>query len=191
LNTSGNAPTWQSGGRIDAGGLSVVFDWQGDRFAHRVLLNERLALSSVEGQPEEAWPASPPAQSLMIDQNAAGLPRAMLVGMAGAGHWSASIEAVADGGILFDLACRLRGPAARRASTYALASGWEATPDEVRPGVWAVSGDAGRMEIELTGCRGEAGARFAMTLEEEAAPKGSAARTLRWCYRLREAARNV
>lgn len=183
MNTASTAPAWQSGGRIEAGPLAVVFEWQGDRFAHTLLFQGRPVALSVEGRPDEAWPPSPPAQSLMIDQNAQGLPRAMLVGMAGSGHWSASIEAV-EGGILFDLACRLRGPVGRLGSTYRLASGWTAEPDGADSSArWTITGPGVALQAELTGCGGEAGEVLAMTVRESSSAEG--ARTLRWGYLLK------
>ena len=99
---------------LEAGELRVRFTWQGDRFAHEVsVLNDgswQPALASVEGTPQDDWPPSPPFQSLHIEHREDGRTLALLVGMAGKSHWSASIEIDAEArAVLFDVACRLRG----------------------------------------------------------------------------------
>jgi hypothetical protein len=109
-------------------GLRAEFRFQGDRFTHVVSLIGRGEasipfLQSVEGTAAEAWPASPPLQSLHIDRLPTGREAALLVGMAGRGHWSASIEAIPDSATLvFDIACRLSGGEPALASRYRLAA---------------------------------------------------------------------
>ena len=64
-------------------------------------------LESVEGSASDDWPASPPLQNLSIEELAPGRRAALLVGMAGRSHWSASIEPVpGQAALLFDVACR-------------------------------------------------------------------------------------
>jgi hypothetical protein len=114
---------------IDCGDLRVVFDWRGDRYGHTV---ERWIesqwqplLESVEGAPDDEWPPSPALQSLQIERRASG-PVALLVGMAGKSHWSASVSITADGqGFLFDVAARITSRRKDLGSAYA----WKAPFD--------------------------------------------------------------
>jgi hypothetical protein len=79
-------------------------------------------LESVEGTPLDAAPSSPPLQSVSIETLPGGRRAALLVGMAGRGHWSASIEAVpGEAALVFDIACRSAGGDPTLASTYRLA----------------------------------------------------------------------
>jgi hypothetical protein len=79
---------------------------------------EELLLVSVEGAPDESWPASPALQEGRIE-TAGGRDVAMLVGMAGKSHWSVSIEADAlQQSLLFDVACRFKVASGQFASTY-------------------------------------------------------------------------
>jgi hypothetical protein len=93
-------------------GLRVEFVWRGDRFGHAISwINEdgvaQPLLESIEGLGTDAWPASPPLQSLTLHTLPSGHPAALLVGMAGRSHWSASVEATAGRATLqFDIACR-------------------------------------------------------------------------------------
>lgn len=103
--------------------LRVVFTRQRDRVSHTIELFDSGAqswtriLESIEGKPDEAWPASPPLQQLHIEQRGSNAV-ALMVGMAGAGHWSASIETLADGRVRFDLACRTSVKPARLQTAY-------------------------------------------------------------------------
>src|SRR4051812_28836034 len=99
--------------RSDGGiGLRVEFTWLGGRFGHVVSWIGRDGvpqplLESIEAPGAEAWPASPPLQSLTIHTLPSGNPAALLVGMAGRSHWSASVEGTAEHATLqFDIACR-------------------------------------------------------------------------------------
>jgi hypothetical protein len=92
--------------------LRVEFTWRGDRFGHVISLihadsTSQPLLESVEGTTNDDWPPSPPLQSLSIETLQGGRRVALLVGMAGGSHWSASIEqAPGERGLIFDLACR-------------------------------------------------------------------------------------
>lgn len=100
---------------IDAAGdgLRATFFWRVDRYAHRL---ERLEggaatqlLESIEGSDLDRWPPSPPLQQLMLEQLPDRRPVALLVGMAGANHWSLSVEAEpGDAALVFDVACRIK-----------------------------------------------------------------------------------
>jgi len=94
------------------GHWELAFTWQGDRWGHRLTLvagdGRRLPLlTSDEGTPQQAWPPSPPLQAFHVQTLADGRQVALLVGMAGRSHWSASVEPMpAAAGFRFDLACR-------------------------------------------------------------------------------------
>ena len=95
---------------LRAGDLSVRFAWQGDRFGHElgVIASETFLpiARSMEGTPEDDWPESPALQSLDLNSGPAPNSLALLVGMAGKSHWSASVEVHGEE-LRFDVACRL------------------------------------------------------------------------------------
>jgi hypothetical protein len=92
--------------------LRIEFQWLGDRFGHTISAVHpsgeiRPLLESIEGTPADNWPTSPPLQSLSIETLKDGRRAALLVGMAGGSHWSASIEATpCRAEFIFDMACR-------------------------------------------------------------------------------------
>src|SRR5262245_31734029 len=108
----------------DGTGLRVEFFWTGDRFGHVVSLvdaagNSEPVLESIDGRPDENWPPSPPLQSLNFQSLPDGQRAALLVGMAGGSHWSASIEPSVNGAeLVFDMACRQATPAIWLGSRY-------------------------------------------------------------------------
>src|SRR3954451_16891094 len=80
--------------------LLVEFIRYGDRYGHVISLVNAAGeieplLESVEGRSDDAWPDSPPLQSLSIEKLPDGRSAALLVGMAGRSHWSASVEPTA------------------------------------------------------------------------------------------------
>jgi hypothetical protein len=101
---------------IDAPGpnglLRVEFVSLGDRYRHLIsLINSegktQPLLESIEGTATDDWPPSPPFQSLSIQTLPDRRTVALLVGMAGGTHWSASIEPITGKTeLLFDIACR-------------------------------------------------------------------------------------
>jgi hypothetical protein len=105
--------------------LRCVFSKIGDRLAHAFFIlnsaadNEPLGVcTSIEGNECEAWPASPPLQSMSIEQHTTG-PVALLVGMAGRSHWSASFAAITDKKkLVVEIACRVGGEPVRLGSSY-------------------------------------------------------------------------
>ena len=113
-------------GSIENGGIVVEFFRSGDRVAHRVLLLGEVVVESVEGTPFEDWPLSPPFQEVHFEERDPGGRIALLVGMAGRSHWSASVAAEGDA-IRWDIACRVReaptwlGAAYQIAGTVAIA----------------------------------------------------------------------
>lgn len=92
--------------------LRVEFTWLNDRFGHLISAVHPSGevcplLESIEGTPADNWPPSPPLQSLSIETLPDGRRAALLVGMAGGSHWSASVEAVTGRAeLIFDVACR-------------------------------------------------------------------------------------
>jgi hypothetical protein len=93
--------------------LELRFERCGDRFRHQVGLagglGSDVVLRSIEGQPDDEWPPSPPLQSMHLATDPNGRRRLMLVGMAGSSHWSMTVEAeVAHDRFHFDVACRVR-----------------------------------------------------------------------------------
>lgn len=94
----------------DAGGLSVVFAWQTDRYAHVITATGERRLISVEGTPQDDWPASA-AISQLSTETIDGRPTVLGVGCSGTTHFSVSVQLdeAADGGpvIRFDWAARL------------------------------------------------------------------------------------
>lgn len=166
---------------LEAGDLRVRFYWQGDRYAHEVSRridgDWRPLLVSVEGSPQDDWPASPPFQSLHIEERDDGRTLALLVGMAGKSHWSASIEIETRQQqplpcVSFDVACRVGDcPPGPLGSAYRAAD--------------AAASDAG-MQIELSHRYGPATLEHAAGESRVVAQPVAAAgpQTIRWDYRL-------
>jgi hypothetical protein len=119
--------------------MRVQFAWQGDRYAHAIEVSHggswREVLRSVEGVADEAWPASPPLQSLTLEDRAGGGRVGLLVGMAGKCHWSASIALESStAGVHFEIACRVgAGQSGPLGSRYQLGDSCtaERTPEGV------------------------------------------------------------
>lgn len=105
--------------------LRLRFARCGDRWEHTVEMRfaDRLVwkLRSEEGMADDDWPPSPPFQSLEMHRQPDGRQFALLVGMAGASHWSASAEAdSATERIVFDVACRVKLESRWLGSSYLL-----------------------------------------------------------------------
>lgn len=97
---------------LTGGGLQVRFQFVGDRFVHTIAAfdDERLTplAASIEGAPEEEWPASPAIQEVNT-QHPGENPLAMLMGQTVQGYWSVTIELnPATGRAEFDVACRVK-----------------------------------------------------------------------------------
>jgi hypothetical protein len=113
---------------LTPGSLTVTFDRRHDRWAHSVMLDDRLLAESVEdsddGAGDPRWPASPVLTEVM-PTTAAGRPAIVGVGLAGRSHFSASFTphpTLADG-VLVEVACRVQEPPGRLGSTYRTADG--------------------------------------------------------------------
>jgi hypothetical protein len=115
----------------DPSGLTLRIEFVGlaDRYAHVLSVVEpdgevHPILESVEGTATDDWPSSPPLQNLSIEELSPGRLAALLVGLAGRSHWSASIEPVPGQAALdFDIACRWASSVGPLGSAYALAAG--------------------------------------------------------------------
>ncbi len=111
----------------------------GDRLSHAISRvgasgNADIVLHSVEGTSADDWPTSTALQNLSIEELTPNQPVALLVGMAGKSHWSASIERLPTGdGWLWDVACRFSTPPQFLGSTYQLPS----VKEENRAGEWS------------------------------------------------------
>jgi len=120
---------------LTAGLLRARFVRRGDRIAHTIelVVGDTVIelLESCEGSADERWPASPPVQELerapgasaSQPLNSGAAQVAWLIGRAGTSHWSASVEAHADGSITFDVACRLRELPTWLGSRYRVVAG--------------------------------------------------------------------
>lgn len=101
-------------------GLRATFFWRVDRYAHRIERIEAgemmVLLESIEGSDLDRWPPSPPLQQLSFERLPDGRPVALLVGMAGATHWSMSADIA--GALVFDVACRVKEEDATLGSSY-------------------------------------------------------------------------
>ncbi len=151
--------------------LRLEFTRRGDRYGHTIsVVNQDgravPVLESVEGSASDDWPASPPLQNLSIEKLAPGRRAALLVGMAGRSHWSASIEPVpGEPALVFDVACRTGDSEVSLGSLYRV-----------------FSRDTAQIEatVEL-GCdvQSEGDDRIAIVLSGISGPG-----TIRWKYRI-------
>lgn len=118
---------WSDQLALEAGVARLVFSRAGDRYAHRLEVgaSSRVVFSSIEGTPDEEWPASPALQELHEHVGADGMPVALLVGMAGKSHWSltAQVRLIDEISVRaeFDVACRASRTPTLLGSEYALA----------------------------------------------------------------------
>jgi len=176
---------------LESDRLRVRFWFCEDRYAHEIWLaaggNWIAVLASLEGTPQEDWPASPPLQSLHFERAGTAGQTALLVGMAGKNHWSASVELDPAGDRAhFDVACRIRDPIAHLlASTYRAASG--VTLSGPRDGPIEFKTLHALLEISADD---PAGARVELVkgggrIVVDGALGGDSPRTVRWRYTLR------
>ena len=88
---------------------------------------ETVVLQSIEGTATEDFPSSPPIQQLHT-QDINGAPVMLGVGMAGRGHWSASISLQDENGtsLLFQYAANVRGEPGWLGCSWSLANGMSA-----------------------------------------------------------------
>jgi hypothetical protein len=137
--------------------IRLCFVWCGDRYAHRFEWNKDgqslIGLQSLEGADHEAWPSSPALQQLNLQPNGSGGCCALLLGMAGKNHWSASIERQAES-LVFDIACRAPGPVQWLGSSYQINSSCRRVAELVDGSYQLVyGGDGGRFVLRIVADR--------------------------------------
>lgn len=125
---------------LSAGRVAVRFAHRGDRWGHAILIDGQMVLTSAEGTPEEAWPASPPLQELHEQALADGRRAIFGVGMAGRSHWSLSVTADGDR-LVFEAACRAFGERGPLGSGYQIAPRHAPPALSVSPGTRITRGD--------------------------------------------------
>lgn len=121
--TSGPGPVQLVAG-VPSSSLRVEFSRCADRYGHQVVLSagpeQTALLSSIEGDSGTDWPPSPPFQELSVEQHGEKTV-ALLVGMSGKSHWSASVETARHRtAIVFDVALLVRQTPQILLSTYRL-----------------------------------------------------------------------
>ena len=161
--------------------LQVEFLRPSDRWQHVISLAKPVPdrpltfvplFVSLEGAAQDAWPASPVLQNLHFEQLSDNRRAALLVGMAGRSHWSASIEAAGEGcAVLFDIACRVSQTAEFLGSTYEVSSEFQSAAHRTTV-VGEQAGDFAPPQIEV---REQRLAIVSSTRAE---------RTIRWKYRI-------
>ncbi len=124
-------------GSIEAGGWRVEFFRLADRVAQRIFRETasgwNLVAESLEGTSDEAWPPSPPFQQVHFEPRDDGSQVALLVGMAGRSHWSASVEIdPVDDVLRWDVACRTSDVPSWLGAKYQFALPAEATGAQLR-----------------------------------------------------------
>lgn len=178
--------------------LRVDFDRALDRWKHRISLvlpegtgvvSPLLLLESVEGNSSEEWPGSPPLQFVSIETRPKKPPVALLMGMAGSSHWSASIEQLpAERTLRFDIACRAKSRPENLGSRYRIAPRvqLESAKDESAPLRLTAAG----LTFELTGEQNADSPLPALSAADQqlrihfGEPVGNEGQTYRWVYRL-------
>lgn len=184
-------------------GLELVLVAFPDRLGHFVRLiapdgsASDLVLASVEDDAAQAWPSSPPLQSIHCELLPSGGTAALLVGMAGKSHWSASIESLpGEGALVFDFACRVRETPLRLGTTYQVqaATGQSSVPRSIqRMGEAEVLFSLGEKSLRLSGEPAATHPSPRMELSSDSPGKIAVscqvnpittASTLRWRYRL-------
>ena len=175
---------------LQTAGVRVEFVWHEDRYAHRILVGDGLhwteRLESVEGTPHDDWPTSPPLNSLHREERGH-TQLALLVGMAGKSHWSASVELDPPGNVRFDIACRV-SPAGQGVlgSHYRVVS---AAAHVEGPNICLVAAgganDAFPSVVQPEdGTQCHVAADGSIRLEPQPDRDAAPARTIRWSYRI-------
>lgn len=126
----------------------VEFSWSQDRYRHRFVesASGKLLAESVEGDPLQPWPPSPPIQQLSAE-TIDGRLVLLGVGSAGRSHWSLSVESIEQEGVVafrFDVACRCPTKADVLGSCYQGSYGVRVVASEGecrvhRPGNWVIT----------------------------------------------------
>lgn len=174
--------TMNNGATLGSDALRVVFERAGDRFGHEIFWStagdRHGKLTSLEGSADDAWPKSPPLQSLHMETRPDGKQMVMLVGMAGRSHWSMTVEAdETRNRLVFDVACRVHERPDWLGCTYSIRL------ENLRPGaigdlsVTAWCGKQLQDEIGLQIDDASGGVRIPARADDQAT-----AQTVRWRY---------
>ncbi len=177
--------------------LRLCCVWRHDRYAHAITRIDRQSaaplLASIEGDPTQHWPSSPPLQSLTCGGRAGSERRLLLVGMAAAGHWSVTIEVDARQALfVFDVACRLKDRPAWLGSRYRREGQGEEPASAAAPGgALAAASRPGLGDAELQCEALPVAGQFARVLVtpqgfdvRPQCPLGPFPQTVRWRYQI-------
>ncbi|NOY29621.1 MAG: hypothetical protein GXP28_05425 [Planctomycetes bacterium] len=171
-------------------GIQIEFYWTGDRFAHTILGTHDThggqpvpLLESIEGSPEDHFPASPPLVDLHQQDETI-----FLTGATTAGHWSMSIESE-ESGFLFDTACRVKSLPGSFTSSYRFAKSVQASQCDSSLILSTASGSFRLESLPLPDAQKSLSCQLAVAgnevLLKSHAQEGSALpMTVRWRYRL-------
>ncbi len=108
----GDLTITSSVGNID---FTTTFRKRQDRFDHSISIATRDALIELRAAATEqpsAWPPNPPIQNVTVNGALLG------TGMAGNSFWSLAVSPLPHGGLLFDVACRVKESPQWLGSTY-------------------------------------------------------------------------
>lgn len=172
---------------LSAGALTVRYSKLGDRLSHTIGIQDGDSylplLESIEGSPEEPWPASPPMQQMVAESFTPGASPVLLgVGLSGNGHWSAAIETLNSRILKFDIACKITKSSHSMGSEYRVAS-----PTELGPrsdSIVLLPESIPRIEIVVSIGQLKF---FEIERRIRVVPKSnpSSIQTHRWCYEIR------
>jgi hypothetical protein len=166
--------------------LQLRIDRNGDRYHQVVEAVSKTAtiplLCSIDRDERDDWPPSPPLQQLLIEERPTG-PVALLVGMAGKSHWSASIECRnSHPSFHFDVACRIQRRPVRLGSSYRIL----AAPASLSDDCLTVPAYESVLLIRANGSDPEHASRVEMTVPDavviSCCRHSEAPATVRWKY---------
>lgn len=172
-------------------GVGIEFRWTDDRFSHKIfgLSDGQVVplLASIEGSPEDSFPASPPLVELFQQEEII-----FLTGATDAGHWSMSIEPIQAGkltGFLFDAACRIKSPQRGLTSCYRTAESVRASLGDSSLLLSTGLGDFCLEQLPLPDTQEQPSCQLALAgsevlLTQQTPQVGALPKTVRWQYRL-------
>ena len=172
---------------LSAGALTVRYSKLGDRLSHTIGIQDGDSylplLESIEGSPEEPWPASPPMQQMVAESFTPGASPVLLgVGLSGNGHWSTAIETQHSRLLKFDIACKNSKSSHSMGSEYRVLIPTESgpRPDSI---VLLIEGTQ-RIEIGVTiGQLEFSESEHRLRVVPKSNP--TSIQTHRWCYEIR------
>ena len=128
-------------------GLALNFRRSNDRFKHEICIvqgdKQIVLLTSIESDPNESWPVSPPMQQIS-KETISGQSVVLGLGMAGKCHWSGSFLLKADPtpDLICELACLAKQPRGPISSIYALSPEWTLVEGSKTGQEWKFFGDS-------------------------------------------------